>query len=182
LSDAPPGEIDDLDAFSDARYDVYWTPRPDAVFDSTPRRSGADWKVLDDSRGVALCLPLRDGIPFCILGTSSGFDPIATRLKEHTFKDTGGLGWGSTSWDHWPIGWLHSQAHEVDAHSLALYPNHFSPMGLDLFALPNDQTEKRDFWSLYGVSNDPEKIRTLARRWLQAGPSAIQNISNLPSP
>jgi hypothetical protein len=71
------------------------------------------------------------------------------------------------SWDHWPIGWLNSQAHEVDADSLKKYPNHFSPMGLDLFALPNEQVEGRAFYSLYGVGHDYERIRALAKQWLQ---------------
>jgi len=160
-----------LDAFSDQRYDVYWKPKPDKLWDSTHRRSGAAWKDLDDAAGVAMVLPLRDGLPFCIFGDASGFDHVATRLKEHTFTDTGGLGWGSSSWDHWPVGWLNSQAHPVDEKSLALYPNHFSPMGMDLFAVPDEKVAGRDYWSLIGVGEDFESIRALARQWLQKGPS-----------
>lgn len=156
-----------LDAFSSARCDTYWTADPASFIASTQVRSG-DWKTIDDAKGVAMVLPLKDGLPFCILGDASGYAHETNRLKDHSFKDTGGVGWGSTSWDHWPIGWLNSQGHEVDVESLKKYPNHFSPMGLDLFALPNEHVEKRDFWSLYGVASDFEPIRGLAKGWLES--------------
>ena len=159
-----------LDAFSEARYDVYWTPKPDTVWDSRHRRAGSDWKTLDDARGVALVLPLKDAYVFCAFGDASGFDYTFTKLKEHTHQDTGGIGWGSQSWDHWPIGWLNSQAHPVDAESLQKYPNHFSPMGMDFFALPDEKVEHVSYWSLYGVAEDLESIRKTTRRWLEGDP------------
>lgn len=164
-----------LDAFSTKRYDMFWKPKPETVWDSEHRRSGAPWKELDDAAGVALILPMTDGSPFCIFGDASGFDHAATRIKEHTNQDTGGIGWGSMSWDHWPVGWLNSQAHEVDAETLKKYPNHFSPAGMDLFNLPNETAARGVYFSLYGVgpaSDDLEPVRALSRAWLENGPPA----------
>jgi hypothetical protein len=156
-----------LDLFSTNRYDVFWRHKEGTLFESTALRKGADWKLLDDSRGVLFATPLQEGAPFCILGDAGGFQHEMTRIKEHTFKDTGGIGWGSKSWDHWPIGWLNSQANEVNAESLQKFPNHFSPAGMDLFALPNDQVAGRDFYSLIGVGGkDLEPVRKLGHDWL----------------
>jgi hypothetical protein len=163
-----------VDAFSDKRYDDYWTPKPGTLWDSTRRRAGSPWRELDDAKGVALILPLIDGSPFCIFGDASGYRHDYTRIKEHSFPDTGGSNWGSMCWDHWPVGWLNSQAHNVDATSLRLYPNHFSPMGMDFFALPDAESARGVFYSLYGVGGKEVKpIRDLARRWLDKGAAAI---------
>ncbi len=174
-----------LDAFSKRRYDVYWKPKPDTVWESTPRRAGADWKSLDDAPGVALVVPMKEGAPFCIFGDASGFRHDFTRIKEHSHTDTGGVGWVSQSWDHWPIGWLNSQAHAVDRQSLQRYPNHFSPAGMDFFALPNEQVERGNFYSLIGIGgHDLERIRALAKRWLELGPGGIpapDRVAGLPA-
>ena len=155
-----------IDPFSDKRYDVYWKPRPDTLWEATARREGCDWKTIDASPGVALVVPLRAGRVFCIFGTASGYDAKLTRIKEHSHKDTGGIGWVSSCWDHWPIGWLNSQAHPVDAESLKKYPNHFSPAGMDFFAMKNEDVEKGEYWSLMGVAREVEPVREVARRWL----------------
>lgn len=90
--------------------------------------------------------------------------------KEHSDKATGGWGWRSLSWDHWPVGWLNSQAHDVDDESYKLYPSHFAPFGLDLWSMKNEETERRDFYSLMGVAGkDVEPVRRLAREWLTRG-------------
>jgi hypothetical protein len=108
------------------------------------------------------------------LGDAGGYRHDFTRLKEHTFKDTGGIGWGSHSWDHWPIGWLNSQGNDVTKESLTKYPNHFSPAGMDFFALPNEQVEGRAFYSLIGVGgHDLEAVRKVAHRWLDLGEAGI---------
>ncbi len=167
-----------LDPFSDKRYDVFWTPTPDSkqIWKGTPRRSGCAWKDVDDSPGVALIVPMKDGSPFCVFGDASGFGHEFTRIKEHSFKDTGGWGWISSSWDHWPIGWLNSQAHEVDAESLKIYPNHFSPAGMDFWGLPNEDSANRSFYSLIGIGgNDLEEIRRMSRKWLEKGEKGIAN-------
>ncbi len=163
-----------LDPFSTRRYDVYWKHKPGTVWEAVPRRAGASWKELDDAAGVALVVPMKEGAPFCIFGDASGFRHDFTRIKEHSHKDTGGIGWISQSWDHWPIGWLNSQAHAVDAESLARYPNHFSPAGMDFFALPNEESARGNFYSLIGVGGGIERIRALAREWLEFGPARIQ--------
>jgi len=172
-----------LDPFSPKRFDVYWTPAPDdkTICD----RSGSTWQEIDDSAGVALVIPMREGATFCIFGNSSGYRQDYTHLKEHSFPDTRGNNWGSTSWDHWPIGWLNSQAHIVDAGSLQTYPNHFSPAGMDFFELQNEVEEQGIYYSLCGVGGDDmEAIRSLARRWLAKGPAAIikpSSIADLPA-
>ena len=139
-----------LDVFSDKRYDVFWTPLAGTVWDSTHRRSGCAWQELDDSPGVIMAIPMTDGTPFCAFGDNSGFRHDYTRLKDHTFVAEV---WGSSCWDHWPIGWLNSQGHPVDADSLKTYPNHFSPLGMDFFALANEVVERGEFYSLLGVSD-----------------------------
>ena len=165
-----------LDPFSSKRYDVFWTPKPDAqkVWKGEARREGASWKEMDDAPGVALVVPMKGGAPFCIFGDSSGFGSDFTRIKEHSFNDTGGWGWVSSSWDHWPIGWLNSQAHEVDSASLQVYPNHFSPAGMDFWSLPNKDSANRSFYSLIGIAGgDLEEVRRIARKWLEKGERGI---------
>jgi hypothetical protein len=163
-----------LDAFSKSRVDILWKrdPKPNRPFAGTSRRLGVPWKEIDDARGVAAIVPLRDGSPFFVIGDNSGFPHDMTRLKEHSDKSTGGWGWRSLTWDHWPIGWLNSQAHDVDDQSYKRYPSHFAPFGLDLWSMPNKDTEGRAFYSLLGVGgSDVEVMRTLARRWLEKGPA-----------
>lgn len=175
-----------LDAFSDKRYDVFWKRVPGTLLEATPRRTGVPWRELDDSPGVAMIIPMKDGSPFCIFGDASGFGHEFTRLKEHSHRDTGGIGWVSTSWDHWPIGWLNSQGHEVTRESLQKYPNHFSPMGMDFFALRDEESERSEYYSLMGVGGaDFETLRRLARRWLDKGTAAIarpDSGADLPAP
>ena len=162
-----------VDAFSDARVDIFWKRqgKPGQPFAGTSRRTGSPWKQIDDARGFAGIVPFTDGSPFVVLGDNSGFAHETTRLKEHSDKATGGWGWRSLTWDHWPIGWLNSQAHDVDDESYKKYPSHFAPFGLDLWSLPNEETERRAFYSLMGVGNDDvETIRRLAKKWLENGP------------
>ncbi len=162
-----------LDAFSDKRYDVYWKPKPGTVWDSTHRKTGCAWPDLNDSPGVAMAIPMTEGTPFCAFGDNSGFRHDYTKLKDHTFVAEV---WGSSCWDHWPIGWLNSQGHPVDEHSLQLYPNHFSPLGMDFFALPNEEVVRGAFYSLYGVGGDDwEAMRKAVRKWLEKGESAMRD-------
>jgi hypothetical protein len=164
-----------LDAYSTNRFDVYWQRKPGTLFESTPRRAGCSWKLLDDSPGVALIIPQKAGAAFCVMGDAGGYGHTFTRIKEHSFLDTGGSGWVSHSWDHWPIGWLNSQANDVNADSNKKYPNHFSPAGMDTWGLTDEQTEGRAFYSLIGVGGkDLEAIRKVARKWLDAGDDGAQ--------
>jgi hypothetical protein len=156
-----------LDAFSSNRYDLFWKRKPETLFKATPRRTGCAWKLLDDSPGTVLIVPFKEGAPFCVMGDAGGYGHEFTRIKEHSFRDTGGWGWVSHSWDHWPIGWLNSQANDVNEESLKKYPNHFSPAGMDLWQMPNEEVERRVFYSLVGVGGrDLEKVRSVAHRWL----------------
>ncbi len=163
-----------LDAFTRARVDIYWKRKddPKKIFAGTTRRTGAPWKQVDDARGFAGIIPLRDGSPFFVIGDASGFPAAGTRLKEHgDRKGTGGWGWGTLTWDHWPVGWLNSQAHDLSPETFGRYPSHFAPFGLDLWSMKNEETEGRDFYSLLGVAGtDAEAVRALARRWLGAAP------------
>ena len=161
-----------IDAFSDAHYEVFWSP------DGKHRREGSAWKDLDDARGVALILPLRDKLAFCAFGDASGFPHERTKLKEHTFADTGGSNWGTSSWDHWPIGWLNSQGHPVDAESSKKYPSHFSPMGMDFFAMGNEEVEGGVYWSLCGTADSEERIRAVVRQWLEGGAARVMDPSS----
>jgi hypothetical protein len=165
-----------LDPYSEKRYDVFWKRQPGTLWGATPRRTGAAWKELDDARGVALIVPMHEGAPFCVFGDASGFRHDFTRIKDHSFTDTGGLGWISKSWDHWPIGWLNSQEHPVNQETLGRYPNHFSPAGMDFFALPNEECERGVYYSLIGVGGaNLETIRKVAKRWL-AEPHTAQRL------
>ncbi|MFN8007385.1 MAG: hypothetical protein U0V70_10245 [Terriglobia bacterium] len=158
-----------LDPFSQRRYDVFWTPKAGAVWDSIHRRVGdkETWKQLDDSPGVIFAMPLVDGLAFCAFGDASGYRHDYTRIKEHTFKDTGYTAWGSTSWDHWPVGWINSQGHVVDEESFHHYPNCFATVGMDFFALPDRESARGVYFSLMGVgTGDGERIRQTVRAWL----------------
>ncbi|MGI8964576.1 MAG: hypothetical protein ACR2H1_00635 [Limisphaerales bacterium] len=173
-----------LDAFSTNRYDLFWKRKPNTLLDSTGRREGCDWKLVDDSRGVALVTPMREGNVFCVLGDAGGFGHEFTHLTEFTFVDTRpGCLWGSLSWDHWPIGWIN--ANSVSAETLQKYPNHFSPAGMDLFALKNEDSENRFYYSLIGVGGEKtEDVRKVARRWLDLGKKNVNNakkVSKLPA-
>jgi hypothetical protein len=176
-----------LDAFSNARADVLWksAPQPGKPWASTSRRTGSPWKEIDDARGFAGIIPFKDGSPFVMFGDNSGFSYDVTKLKEHSDKATGGWGWRSLSWDHWPIGWLNSQSHDVDDQSYKTYPNHFSPFGMDLWSMSNEATERRPFFSLMGAgTSDVEAIRRLARSWLERGATQATDpafVATLPS-
>jgi hypothetical protein len=161
-----------LDPFSKRRYDVYWAPKTGTIWDSTHRRVGdkETWMRLDDSEGVIFAMPLKEGMVFCAFGDASGYRHDYTRIKEHTFNDTGYTAWGSSSWDHWPIGWLNSQGHVVDENSLHQYPNCFATVGMDFFALPDKESARGVYYSLLGVgAGDGENIRRAVRAWLEKG-------------
>jgi len=190
LAQVPGGESHafvGVDAFSDARADIFWKrqSKPRQPFAGTSRRTGSPWKQIDDARGFAGIIPFTDGSPFVVLGDNSGFAHETTRLKEHSDKTTGGWGWRSLTWDHWPIGWLNSQAHDVDDESYKKFPSHFAPFGLDLWSMRNEDTEGRAFYSLMGVGNtDVEAIRRMARNWLENGPERaidLDRVAALPA-
>jgi hypothetical protein len=182
-TDAKTGEghaLAALDPFSNKRYDVYWRPKEGTLWEAMPRREGCVWRDIDDAAGVTLVIPMRGGSSFCVFGTASGFDAKRTRIKEHTFSNTEGGNWISSCWDHWPVGWINSQGHPVDRQSLAKYPNHFSPAGMDFFAMPNEEVARGEYWSLIGVGGeDLEAVRQAARKWLELGTQACRDPLNV---
>lgn len=162
-----------LDVFSDQHYDVFWTPKPGSIWDSTHRRAGCTWHEMEAAKGVVFGIPMVDGVPFCVFGDASGYRHTYTRLKDHTFEAET---WGSSSWDHWPAGYLNSQGHVLDEATLKLYPSHFSPLGMDFFALTNQVVAQGTFYSLYGVcGNDLAPARKTAREWLKGGEAGVVN-------
>lgn len=162
-----------LDPFSQNRYDVFWKRKPGGIWEANPRRTGSPWIEMNNARGIVLAMPMLDGMPFTAFGDASGFRYDYTRIKEHSHTDTGGVGWVSQSWDHWPVGWVNSQGHPVDENSLAQYPNHFSPAGMDFFALSNEESERGVYYSLIGVGRDTKQMRRVVRQWLELGQAGI---------
>jgi len=76
----------------------------------------------------------------------------------------------------WPVGWVNSQGHEVNENSLKLYPNAFSTLGMDFFALPDKDEERGVFYSLIGVAGDDlDQARAVARQWLERGEDGIDS-------
>ncbi len=169
-----------LAAYSDLQYDVYWDDEGKA------RRRGTPELLLEISHspGFALVMPFKEGYLFTILGGASGFPPEKSQVVDHSFNDTGGWGWGSTRWDHWPIGWLNSQTHDYKPGSP--YPYSFGPFSHYIVDKPiknarrdfpveardmklNRWTSSRVFYTLTGMSRSFGAIRKLAREWLDQG-------------
>ncbi len=167
-------------AYSNLQYDVYWDDAGKA------RRRGNAERLLEISHspGFALVMPFKAGYLFVVLGGASGFPPEKSQVVDHSFTDTGGWGWGSARWDHWPVGWLNSQTHNYKAGSP--YPYSFGPFSHYIVDKPvknpaqdypveirdmklNRWTERHVYYTLAGMSRDLESIRKVARRWLDQG-------------
>jgi hypothetical protein len=103
--------------------------------------------------------------------------------------DTGGLGWRSARWDHWPIGWLNSQTHDFEPGSP--YPYSFGPFSHWIIDKPlkdwkadypvacrnmelNRWTEQHVYYTLTGVARDLKSIRQIGRQWLDHGARCTQ--------
>ncbi len=182
-----------IDAYSDKSYDKFWDDEG-----NHPRRSG-DAKLLleiSHSPGFAIVMPLKAGCLFTIMGGSSGFPPEKSQVVDHSFDDTGGWGWNSARWDHWPIGWLNSQTNDYKPGSP--YPYHFGPFSHYIVNKPlknakqdypvevadmdlNRWSERHVYYTLTGVSRDIESIRRLARQWLDRGHACArpESVANL---
>ncbi len=189
-----------LDAYSDRQYDIYWDDR------GKPRRNGDAALLLSisQSRGLAMVWRAKAGLLFTILGEASGFPRNHSQVVDHSFKDTGGWGWGAIRWDHWPVGWLNSQAHDYQP-GVSPYPYHFGPLSHYVVKAPitnaaqefdrqaadmdhNRWSERRVYYTVTGVARDLESIRKLAREWLDRGarcamPAGIADIRwQIPKP
>jgi len=167
-------------AYSNSQYDVYWSDEGKAR-----RRGDAELLLaISHSPGFAMVMPFKEGYLFVVLGGASGFLPEKSQVVDHSFNDTGGWGWGSTRWDHWPIGWLNSQTH--DYKPCSPYPYSFGPFSHYIVDKPlknpkndypaevrdmklNKWSERHVYYTLAGMSRDLESIRKLARQWLDQG-------------
>jgi len=101
-------------------------------------------------------------------------------------------------WDHWPVGWLNSQAHEWKpgspyAYSFGSVGQFFVPEGKRLKSFWKDYseyckdmefnrwTEKRVYYVLLGSATDWDEIRQIGRSWLDKGTNCAQpeSIANI---
>jgi hypothetical protein len=182
-----------LDAFSEKRYDVFWDDN------GKPRRNGDAELLLEisHSQGFALVMPFKAGYLFTILGAAAGFPSEKSQIVDHSFNDTGGWGWGSARWDHWPIGWRNSQMNNYTPGAYK-YPYHFGPFSHYIVNHPlkdgprdyereaddmdlNRWSERHVYYTLTGVAQDMQSIRKLARGWLEQGQACArpESIANL---
>lgn len=199
------GEHDDFlvlqvcDLYSERRYTVHWTEA------GTVRRTGDDavLEAISRSPGHALVLPFRQGLLFAVLGEASGFPAEHSQLIDHSTPGAlGGAGWGVGRWDHWPVGWLNSQA--SDWRPGSPYPWSFGSIGH--FLVPagrrirsflrdypelcadmefNRWTERRTFCVLLGHATSVDEIRRVGRAWLDLGaasrqPEAVSRLATAP--
>jgi hypothetical protein len=174
-----------LDAYSDRQYRVFWDDH------GKPRREG-DKDLLagiSKSKGFAMVMPFQQGCEFLVLGEASGFPTTKSQIVDHSFNDTGGWGWKSVRWDHWPVGWLNSQSHEITTDSP--YPYHFGPLSHYIVDPPlvdgprdyplraadmelNRWSARHVYYTLTGVAKDLTAIRRLAKQWLDKGPACAR--------
>ena len=184
-----------LDLYSDLRYDIYWGE------DGKVRRSGdsSTLEALSGSPGCALVMPFKEGLLFAVLGDASGFRTKRTDFVDHcTPGEKGGCEWGQGLWDHWPIGWLNSQASNWKpgspySYSFGSIGQFFVPEGKrytsfvkDYFGNGRDMelnhwTEKGVFYVLLGSAQDWDEIRRIGKSWLDKGKSCAkpESISDL---
>ena len=141
-------------------------------------------------------MPFKAGFLFTVMGTSSGFPSEKSQIVDHSFKDTGGWGWGAARWDHWPIGWANAQMNHYKPGSP--YPYHFAPFSHYIVNNPlrnagedypieardmdlNKWSERHVYYTLIRVGETLESVRGLARQWLDRGSGCAnaQTISDL---
>ena len=123
-------------------------------------------------------------------------------MVDHSTPDAvtaGGIGWKQGWWDHWPIGWLNSQANQRKAGSP--YTSHFGSVGQffvpegkrlrsfgkDYSAYVKDMilnrwTAKRVYYVLLGSAKDWSDVRRMGKNWLDketdcALPASIADIT-----
>ena len=177
------------------RYDIYWDEKGEV------RRRGDDATLVGiwQSPGCALVIPFREKLLFAVLGPASGFTPKNNRLVDHCTPDAeGGAGWGEGIWDHWPIGWMNSQAAYWKA-GIALrllvwidrpvscsgwqaaqsFSRDYCEYCKDMDF--NRWTERHVFYVLLGSAGDWDSIRRIGRSWLDQGgdcarPESIANL------
>lgn len=184
-----------LDLYTDQRYDVYWSA------DGQVRRRGDESTLeqISGSAGYALVMPFRERLLFAALGDASGFRSEKTDFVDHcTPGAKGGCEWGQGRWDHWPIGWLNSQASDWKpgspySYSFGSIGQFFVPDGKrytsfvkDYFGYGKDMelnrwTSNGVFYVLLGSARDWDEIRRLGKSWLDKGGNCAkpESISDL---
>jgi hypothetical protein len=177
-----------VDAYSDRSYHKFWDDK------GKSRRVGDANLLLGISRskGLAMIAPFKAASLFTVLGAASGFPSSKSQVVDHSFKDTGGWGWGALRWDHWPVGWINSEAHDREPGST--YPYHFGQFSHYIVDQPirdakvdfpkavtnmelNRWTERHVFYTLTGVARDEATVRSIARRWLDKGSECANPVS-----
>jgi len=184
-----------LDVYSNQRYDIYWGEKGEV------RRRGDDSTLtaISQSAGRALVLPLKDKLLFAVLGDASGFLAERSVLVDHCTPGVkSGCEWRQGLWDHWPIGWLNSQASDWKpgspyAYSFGSIGQFFVPDGRrytsfvkDYFGYAKDMelnhwTARGVFYVLLGTARDWDDVRRVGKTWLDKGnecarPESIANL------
>jgi hypothetical protein len=172
-----------IDVYGDRRYEIYWGEKGEV------RRLGDDATLTAISRspGRALVLPFRDKLLFAVLGDAGGFLAERSDLVDHCTPGVkSGCEWRQGLWDHWPIGWLNSQASDWKpgspyAYSFGSIGQFFVPEGKrytsfvkDYFGYAKDMdlnhwTASRVFYVLLGTARDWDDVRRIGRSWLDKG-------------
>ena len=169
--------------YSDRGYEIYWGEN------GKVRRRGDDATLtaISQSPGRALVMPFREKLLFAVLGDASGFLARRSVLVDHCTPGVkSGCEWGQGMWDHWPIGWLNSQASDWKpgspySYSFGSIGQFFVPEGKpytsfvdDYFGNSQDMelnrwTARRVFYVLLGTARDWNDIRRIGRKWLDKG-------------
>ncbi len=177
-----------IDVYSDLQYEIYWGERGEV------RRRGDDatLSAISESRGRALVMPFRDRLLFMVFGDASGFPAGRSDLVDHCTPGVkSGCEWGQGIWDHWPIGWLNSQASNWKpgspySYSFGSIGQFFIPEGKRYTSFVKDYfgnarnmdlnrwTANRVFYVLLGTAGDWREIRRIGANWLDKGNACAQ--------
>jgi hypothetical protein len=177
-----------IDVYGDRQYEIYWGKN------GSVRRRGDDdtLAAISSSPGRALVMPFAEKMLFAVLGDASGFLAARSDLVDHCTPGVkSGCEWGQGIWDHWPIGWLNSQASDWKpgspyAYSFGSIGQFFIPEGkrytafvADYFGNARDMelnrwTAGRVFYVLLGTARDWDEIRRIGRQWLDQGPECAR--------
>ncbi len=177
-----------LDVYGDRQYEIFWGENGEV------RRNGDDATLtaISSSKGRALVMPFRDSLLFMVFGDASGFPADRSDLVDHCTPGVkSGCEWKQGLWDHWPIGWLNSQASDWKPGSP--YPYSFGSIGQffippgkrytafvkDYFGNAKDMdlnhwTANRVFYLLLGAARDFDEVRRIGRNWLDQGPNCAR--------
>ena len=172
-----------IDIYSDRQYEIFWGDEGEV------RRRGDDATLtaISKSPGRALVMPFSERMCFMVFGDASGFAAESSDLVDHCTPGVkSGCEWGQGLWDHWPIGWLNSQASDWKpgspySYSFGSIGQFFVPEGKrytsfvkDYFGNAKDMdlnrwTSRGVYYVLLGTGRDWDDIRRIGRSWLDKG-------------